>query len=532
LDKFIQLFRHSMAHHHVFARQAPEAASICYDDALFHKGFLLQAAIQMQKTAQKDSVSAARFHLYKSYQRRLALELAYPKAERSEADSLLLRIHELEKILAGTNTDFGAAMRELNWQQVKAALRPGEAAIEFVHYDTGKDSTRTTQYAALILTSDTPLPQQIPLFEEQYLKEIFGNITVRGITYVKGLYQNPSQDLYNLCWAPVEAVLPDTIHTIYYAPSGLLHRLNLSAISMPDDMNGTISGELIERYRMIQLGSTRQLIPSLHASPEPFSGDLALFGAIHYDPDTLGTLNNLQAELAVRGEAAFSAPDTSLRAETWKYLKATEAEIRIIQNIALRTGAPAMTFTGYEASEETLKQLSGQAPKVLHVATHGFFYTGQSAKSAAPSGQAFKYGNQPLMRSGLIMAGGKYAWNNGKPYSPHMEDGILTAYEVSQMDLNGTELVVLSACETALGDVAGYEGVFGLQRAFKIAGAKYLIMSLWQVRDRETQELMASFYHHWLEKKQSIPEAFRSAQGELKSKYHYPYFWAGFVLIE
>jgi CHAT domain-containing protein len=113
-----------------------------------------------------------------------------------------------------------------------------------------------------------------------------------------------------------------------------------------------------------------------------------------------------------------------------------------------------------------------------------------------------------------------------------MEDGILTAYEISQMNLSNTELVVLSACETGLGDIEGNEGVYGLQRAFKIAGAKYLIMSLWQVPDYQTQELMTTFYKRWLEDKMNIPDAFRSAQKEMREKYQLPHFWAGFVLVE
>ena len=112
------------------------------------------------------------------------------------------------------------------------------------------------------------------------------------------------------------------------------------------------------------------------------------------------------------------------------------------------------------------------------------------------------------------------------------EDGILTAYEISQMDLSHTELVVLSACETGLGDIEGNEGVYGLQRAFRIAGARYLIMSLWQVPDKETKEFMEIFYQYWLEKKNNIPEAFRRTQKRMREKYQDLNAWAAFVLVE
>ena len=135
----------------------------------------------------------------------------------------------------------------------------------------------------------------------------------------------------------------------------------------------------------------------------------------------------------------------------------------------------------------------------------------------------------PLIRSGLILAGGNYAWS-GKTPIDGVEDGIATAYEISQLNLSNTELVVLSACETALGDVKGSEGVFGLQRAFKMAGVKKMIVSLWQVPDKETAELMTSFYNYWL-KGRSIGEAFAQAQSDMRKKYS-PFYWAAFVLVE
>ena len=113
-----------------------------------------------------------------------------------------------------------------------------------------------------------------------------------------------------------------------------------------------------------------------------------------------------------------------------------------------------------------------------------------------------------------------------------MEDGILTAYEISQMNLSNTELVVLSACETGLGDIQGNEGVYGLQRAFKIAVAKCLVMSLWQVDDQATMKFMEVFYRKWLEGKMPIPEAFRATQAEMRERFLNPYLWAGFVLVE
>ncbi len=133
------------------------------------------------------------------------------------------------------------------------------------------------------------------------------------------------------------------------------------------------------------------------------------------------------------------------------------------------------------------------------------------------------------MRGGIIMAGANKVWGGVAPVAGK-EDGIVTAYEISNLDLGNTELVVLSACETALGDIRGTEGVFGLQRAFKLAGVQNMILSLWQVPDKETAELMNVFYNNKL-KGMATYEAFNQAQDIMRKKYP-PYYWAAFVLIE
>jgi CHAT domain-containing protein len=206
--------------------------------------------------------------------------------------------------------------------------------------------------------------------------------------------------------------------------------------------------------------------------------------------------------------------------------------------------------------EKTLKECAGEA-SVLHISTHGFFFpdlddisdqTVENEKdivetmnfrgirkidSISRSGATYMNWNfvtnkNPLMRSGLVLAGANDIWQRD-PFEEG-EDGILTAQEVSNLNLMRTKLVVLSACETGLGDIKGSEGVFGLQRAFKMAGAHYLIMSLWQVPDVETAEFMEVFYKN-LSKKKDIRKAFQLTQRVMHKKYD-PYYWAAFVLIE
>ena len=163
----------------------------------------------------------------------------------------------------------------------------------------------------------------------------------------------------------------------------------------------------------------------------------------------------------------------------------------------------------------------------MHIATHGFFY--QNTIDTTQKGAfSFQNAKNPLVRSGLIMAGANKAWL-GAPTQEGGEDGILTAYEIANLNLSNTKVVVLSACETGLGDVQGSEGVYGLQRAFKMAGVDYILMSLWKIPDKQTAELMEKFYTFWL-KGNSIETAFNLAQQDMRTRY-LPYHWAGFVLM-
>ena len=195
------------------------------------------------------------------------------------------------------------------------------------------------------------------------------------------------------------------------------------------------------------------------------------------------------------------------------------------------------TYTGVVGNEESFKSLSGKKIPIIHLATHGFFYKNEDVNKkpfleqiCMESQNYFKPDNS-LKRSGLILAGAQRAWL-GEPIPDSVEDGILLAEEIAAMDLSGTDLVVLSACETGLGEITS-EGVFGLQRAFKKAGVQTLIMSLWKVDDNATSLFMQTFYKHWLDGK-SKHEAFSIAQSTVRENESYsnPYYWAAFIMLD
>ncbi len=331
------------------------------------------------------------------------------------------------------------------------------------------------------------------------------------------------------------AALPEDAR-VYYSPSGLLHRVNLGAIPTPDGKT------FAEKYRLTTVGSTRQLaVPPVSATNQ--NATAQLYGGIQYDATPVATDSRPDDIAARRGPDPLPASpnwgrenDSMLRGENWSYLRWTEVEISVAAEIMNGKGIAATLKKGAEATEESFKALgeNGPSPRILHVATHGFFFPDPKGEQASGE-KTFKVSENPMIRSGLVLAGGNQAWSRSlgsKPLRPDLEDGILTAYEISQINHSNTELAVLSACETGLGDLAGNEGVYGLQRAFKMAGVRYLIMSLWQVPDYQTQVFMSAFYKHWLDGKLPVPEAFRATQSELRAKYGEAFKWAGFVLVE
>ncbi len=518
-----------------------ELAGIAYDQTLFLKGFLLYARQKMVRTAMTDPEGKEIYNNLKEEYSELSREMT---KQRTDRDSLLVTrlmngTNQLEKDLARAVGKLGMELGPVKWQDVQKQLQAEEAAIEFVSYVPYPGApTDSTVYAALILKPGSAAPHMTSLFRESELSGLLDVKKERRSDYVNDLYayaergMAPTEEarasLMKLIWNPISTDIGG-MTTLYVAPTGVLHRLNLAAIPTSEE---TV---LADRYHMVFLGSTRHLVSHEENPGEAPLTEAFIFGGIRFDPDSLSSANS-QAIPTARGEEPETGMQGQSRGRTWSYLSWTAKEARTIADIMADQGIETRTFSEEKASEENFKGLARgiHGTRILHLATHGFFFPDPAVALSDKLNEqpAFEDSDDPMIRSGLVLANGNYAWQYGQPLEPDMEDGILTAFEISQLDLSGTELVVLSACETGLGDIEGNEGVYGLQRAFKIAGAKYLIMSLWQVPDRETMQFMTTFYRNWLEEKMAIPEAFRKTQLEMRDRFFNPYSWAGFVLVE
>ena len=523
--------------------------TLAFDQSLFYKGFLLDASGRLRKIADDSPETNEINNRLKGYRRRLAAEYAKSVAERKEVSELEEKATAVEKELAHLVTDYAQSAKQVKWRDVQLTLKTGEAAIEFVHFQVDfPNKTDSVLYAALLLLPGADQARFVPLFEARQLNALLKSAGNGKADWMNLLYTGSGigqKSLYELLWRPIEPALAG-VQIIYFSPIGQLHRLNLGAITIPSELRGPSDATTLgERFLLIELGSTRQLATNNGNTATNYENNALLFGGIQYEMDSTAmasaTADHKNNSLTSPNRGLdFASTDSTLRGGRWQYLPWTNVEVTALDGILRGAGIQTTLYKDYAATEEIFKNmgLNQPSPRILHLATHGFFFpdpkmTQDVGRSKLDGSEpVFKYSEHPMIRSGLLLAGGNYAWEKGKPFKPEAEDGILTAYEISQMALSHTELVVLSACETGLGDIQGNEGVYGLQRAFKIAGAKYLIMSLWQVPDFQTQQLMSAFYRNWLQNKMSIPDAFRTAQQAMQMKFKDPFFWAGFVLME
>lgn len=310
------------------------------------------------------------------------------------------------------------------------------------------------------------------------------------------------------------------------APDGDLNRLSFEAL--PD----AAGGWLVERFDISYLSAGRDLHGLASAPGDTTPGAPLVLADPDYDlyadPSGLPAAEALAATAEVRAGAPGHRP--ALRRDLigagirFAALPGTREE-----GIAVAGLLHVEPLLGGAAREDRLKE--ARSPLVLHVATHGFFLAEPEHENTDPTqpagGGVAAAAHNPLVRSGIALAGAN-AWLRGEPLPAGIQDGVLNGEDIISMDLGGTELVVLSACETGLGDVLAGEGVMGLRRAFAVAGARTLVLSLWKVPDEQTRILMTGFYEALVEGK-GRAESLREAQRRVRAEYPSPFYWAAFI---
>lgn len=545
-SKYVQWFENDLPN--IASKYKENLAGIVYDGLLLSKGLLLNSELEISSliTESEDK------NLLNDYYKLRVLRSRIYNLDRKDVylvDSLENVAAAIEKKLLEQSKVYGDYTRNLDiaWQDVHDKLMPEDVAVEFM---TVPMPNGQTEYAALVLRKEDTAPIWVALCNENDLKAI------------------PVSDLYSdgqassLLWRPLESYI-QAKKKIYFSPAGLLHNICLEQL-----VQWKGGRRMSDMWSLYRLSSTRQIALNDENSS---LGIAVIYGGLAYDAKIQTLMeDNKRYTQNKEKNVILQEKHRSLDFQTGVVgIPGTHTEAIDISKTLSEVHIENRLYLGADGTEASFKALSGQHIHLLHIGTHGFYWTEKETSNHEhfnflfqSESNALQYvEDKALSRSGLLFAGANHALR-AEELPVGLDDGVLTAREIAALDLRGLDLVVLSACQTGLGEITG-EGVFGLQRGFKKAGAKSLLMSLWPVDDTSTQLLMSQFYRNLVNGKTKY-EALSEAQHyvreykaeriqeltpnqrrrmelqgkkvEAKVQIVYPYsnprYWAGFVLLD
>ncbi len=490
-----------------------ELTETCYNALLFSKSLLLETEKSVVDIIRKEGTGddIANYRNLLAVNNRLLVLRNNYEYNKLEIDSLTIQQRELEQQLSHKCQSYNEyeTYLDINYEKVRNSLADHEVVVDFSDYQT-EDSVR--QYAAYIYDKDKSYPLLVKCFDQQQLDSLLDGMQ----NYTLYNYEQLQNRASKLIWNPIEASIAKG-STVYYIPSGVMHGIALEALPLSD---GTTLGQ---HYDFVRLTSAREIVNAHHSSK--INRTATLYGGLQYslDPQKMEEESKAyeKSDLAglVRSEYGVSG---------FKVLRNTKDEVKKIEKTLVDNGFSVKAYLGSKGNAESFVALDGKAPSIVHIATHGFYYTPDEAKD-----KDFLRGYTDAMSlSGLVFAGGNAAWL-GKKNVDGVLGGVLTAKDIANLDFKGTDLLVLSACKTGQGKVTA-EGMFGLQRAFKKAGVGTIIMSLWNVDDKVTSEFMIAFYEQLTDKANNWNKrkAFEQTKEIIRKKHPDPYYWAAFVMLD
>ena len=480
---------------------------VAYNLALWRKGILLEANRDSQRILNK---------LPKETQSSIQeyFRLRHQYINSTIATDSVSRYWNIERELMkyiGQDSTYLASL-QCTWKDIQKKLSPNEVAIEFVEtiIPNKHDIINSSRGLGLLLVSPS---YNYPLYIHLGSSDDLMSLTPfdeEGDPAFELLYDSQSaKQAYRKLWQPLESYLSN-VTKVYYSPDGVIHNINLDYIQ---DQEGT---DLCERYELIRVSSTRQILNT--NQDNMYNKNDVLFGDIVYTPGQSIGLNRRRASTR----------------SGFEFLEGTLKEVTEIDSILNDAKYISLKHLRDDATEENFRNLSGHSPEIIHVATHGFYYSAEKAANEKTYiGTLSMFSG--MYRSGLAFKDAQIKWKmSGNEINSLISpsDGILLSQELSSLDLSTTKLAVLSACQTANG-ANDYDGVIGLQRGFKLAGVESLLMSLWPVDDDATQLLMINFYQNH-SNGDNLQDALHKAQKYVRETrgYEPPEYWAGWILLD
>lgn len=483
----------------------PELIESVYNNALLTKALLLNSSIKMRQRIvnSSDELLKTKYTEWLAKKELMTSILSMSQGEIEENNlnptQLATEVELLEKELSERSEAFSQGFENdlITWEDVRGALQPNEVAIEMIRFRYFDQTfTDSVIYAVLYVKPEFKKGPEVVLLNNG--AEMEGDYLHYYRNSIK--YRLADQFSYDIFWRPIASAVGVT-STMYLSVDGVYNQINVEAI--PTGENKYV----IDNSNIILVSNTKDIYTQ-----------------------TLTSENVIEEQRAVMfGDPQFYVRNVNYRPSgKISDLPGTNEEVQELKELLNNNGWITQQYLEGAATEVQVKQLEN--PKVFHIATHGFFEPGKNIDQlpGVSVSEAEAYQN-PLLRTGLLLRGAGNLLDQ-TDFNFNLDDGILTAYEAMNLNLDYTDLVVLSACETGLGEIAIGEGVYGLQRAFLVAGAKSLIMSLFKVPDEATQKLMVKFYQKWLETGNKR-QAFIEAKKEIRNEFQEPYYWGAFIMI-
>jgi len=481
-----------------YQKENPILIDNLYNLTLQTKSILLNNSIKIRESVYKSN-DPELIQIYSELIQKkedLLNQLNTSKQEKSndkdKSNDLDKDIRRLEKQLSEKVSFYKPNIDKINENDIKKALKPNQYAVEMVqfrHFD--KNFTDSIVYLALIIDNNP---------EHGILTEVFkyGNkMENEYFNYFRNTKTLKVDDKYSyeIFWEPVTKHIPEK-STVFISPDGIYNLIN------PETFQKADGSYLLDKYDFRILSNTKDILYEFQDSIFTEKTAMLIGNPSFYPSDYKG----------------------------YKYVKplpGAEKEINEIGAIFDKYGWKHQTFLNALALEDTIKYIT--SPSILHFATHGYF---KPQKEVINDNLILKQQvSTSLFAAGLVLSNGGLILDKKTVEEYNDERGLLTAYEVLNMNLNNTKIVVLSACETGLGTGEIGDGVYGLQKAFLVAGAQSVVMSIFKVDDAITRELMTNFYNLWLSGME-LHKAFNKAKVIIKEKYKDPIYWGSFVLIE
>ena len=473
----------------------------------------------------KDDNLKNEYALYKKLRGQLAF-----KTTKEKRDSLRALVKEYERNVINSIDNIGELLKDKlgTWEDIRDVLDENEYAIEFTHIPL-MDTYPIVEahYGAYIIAKEYESPRIVLLDIVDSVENVIVNDNPDEL-FINNLYNRKiNRTVYNMIWKTIKPYLKDNC-TVYYSPTSFLSYLNMEVL---EDEEGN---RLADLYKMRRVSSTARIGEIKKRGKEKYKSAV-VYGNIKYDESQENMVAESEKYDSFTGVEIVN--EMVLRSMNdrgkWGNIPATKDEIYEVAKSLKRKNANVVIKELSAASEESFKILSGCSPDIIHLATHGFVIdTPDKAlnNKFVASTNIYSPKEAYMMWTGLLMAGANNVWT-GQFDVNNVEDGILTAEEISQLDLSNTKLVVMSACETGRGKVDPIDGVLGLQRAFKKAGVKSIVMSLWKVNDEATSLMMSCFYRHLTNGKERH-EALELARKDVVKEYPDPFYWAGFIMLD